>query len=433
MQESRSGRPSETIVPVLVPLAFRGRQTPARAGRWRRISLQSALVAVLVLGGCAHVPSDRFPTREHRRYPLALVRDGALGAQTERVVPYSEPRFVASARRRFAAYKARSFPIREGKPDVARYFTGIAHADGIPRGYGEVGEDQIGQRGLRKFVYSDGRVKNAYSIWQDGTSHWRQSVVYDDRRHVVVSGALHKGGQGYAWVSSYPPRGSGDYLSQKPLHIVHFRGSGRMAMYEVFEGGRLVRTVVPPHPSSAARGKLPCQARRYGNAVDLIIADDTIAPKDKVARIVPFLSYRPEANEEGETRQGSYSGLHHRVVASLGKIDCAEAFEALAKLLDSARFRSSAASGIAKHQARPAIPHLIRTLELEELQPVWSSAERNRHLVSAAIVRAMFEHSPAEAGRITEVLLRSRNWRYKRTIRSAAENGAAKRRTRGNE
>jgi HEAT repeat protein len=177
----------------------------------------------------------------------------------------------------------------------------------------------------------------------------------------------------------------------------------------------LVRSERAPIPGPLDSGKYPCQALRYYLALDGVVSEAALAPDEKVARVLPFLSYEAEPDEGKSFGTDSYSGLHQKAVAVLGNIDSEAAFRSLVDLVKGEALRSHAAEAQAKHRSRDALPHLLTALEAEDL----AEPRRNRQQISARIVSAMFEHSPSKAAPLVRQFLDAKQRRYASAIEGA--------------
>jgi hypothetical protein len=367
---------------------------------------------------------ERFPTEDHKRYPLATVHEYSEGKKVSRLVPYREPPFAERCRRRWKRFAAMRLPLTEEESDVARYSSGSAHKYGvIPVATFGVPEDRKTDE-HKKFVYSaDGRIRNTYyKRGEDGSWILDDSVFYCDEERYLVHGTFDRKGEKLSagHVCEYPAGDEPLSLDLAPVVIARMTSEGRVHSYEIWSEGAWVRSVhIPQPPLVYEHGKWPCQARRYRHEVKALVSAPGLSEAERVRAILKYTKYGPLGNEEPRRGGSGYSTLQYYAVACLGKLDGKESQAALLGLLEDRKFRMSATMALAEQGDASILPSLVKALELEDgearTRPP-SFADRNRHLVTGWIVRSMLRLSPGKSEGMLRRFLEERQRVYRRTI-----------------
>jgi len=238
----------------------------------------------------------RFPTEDHKKYPLTTVHEYSEGMKVLRLVPYREPPFASRCRQRWKQFVAMRLPLTEKEGDVVRYYySGIAHKYGvIPMGLsGEVPENRKADA-VRKFVYSaDGRVKNVYCrSGEDGSWLPDDSILYCDEARYLIKGSFDRKGEKLSegHVCEYPAGDEPLSLDLAPVMIARMASEDRFLGYEIRKEGAWVRSVhVPQPPFVYEHGKWPCQARRYHYEVKALVSAHGLSEAERVQAILKYM------------------------------------------------------------------------------------------------------------------------------------------------
>ena len=358
----------------------------------------SLRVAIVIIGACGICcaggvdifTEPRFPTAEHKTFPLATIFETANGRTIRKAVPYQAPDFIESMTQEYKRFQTLTFPLPETEEDEVRYFTGISHLHGvIPKGAYEVGTNKIGTAYLHKFIYETGRVKNVYGMPTRGSPDLEHCVQYDDAKRLVIQGSFYNQQLGEILICAYAPGDEPLDVRTAPVRILRF--GGRL---QYTEGSVSVAT---PKPLAVVPGKFPCQALRYSIALRDVLGDTTVSEDDKVATTLRFIQLRPAENEEESIIDASYTLVRRQAISALGELHSAKAFDALVHLLADESSRAEAARAIGKRGDPAALPYLADALEKEDRRVKEGGRWRNAHLISCALVDVMFDISGSSA------------------------------------
>jgi len=344
----------------------------------------------------------RFPTTAHGKYPLATVFESAEGKAIRKAIPYQEPGFVRPLTAKYECFRTLAFPLPETSHDEVRYFTGISHLHGvIPQGANEVGTNKIGTAYLHKFVYEKGRVKNVYGVPKQGPLELENCVEYDDAGRLVIRGSFHNQQLGETLICAYAPGSEPLDVRKDPLRILRFGGRLQYTEGSVF--------VATPKPLTVEPGKLPCQALRYSIALRDVLGDTTVSDDHKVVTTLRFMQLRPVENEEESSIDASYASIRWQAISALGDLRGKQAFDALVRLLAEENSRAEAARALGKRADPAALPYLVDALEKEDRREKEGGHRRNAHLLSCALVAAMFDVSGPSAVAAVDKFLEAGN------------------------
>lgn len=352
----------------------------------------------------------RFPTEDYKKYPLASICEylnGKIsGRIIRRVVPYKELEFVQPIREKYEEFKIIKFPFSEAQSDEIKYSDGIGMDGVIPYcGVRNIGAEKIGEIYLYKFIFSNGRLKNVYSISKgiNPIPKLEYCVQYDDEKRLITSCTFSNDAVNEINIGEYSSQEELSNPKSYPVRIFHFF-NGRLNHYETYEAGKITMNVNVPFPVET--GKFPSQARRYHIAIDEIIADKSLPENVKVTYLLKFLELEPEKNEDERRGEESYSSIHCHVISSLGDLRCKTSFDGLVNLLGG-KYCAMVAGALAKHANHEALPFLVSALEREDLKVKTEGLKRNEHIRTHAIVGAMIEISPGSAEKLLDKFLKS--------------------------
>jgi len=381
----------------------------------------SALIALAMAVRAAECAGPRFPTEDHKKFPLAEVHETADGGTKVRLIPFKEPGFVRAFEERWKQFTKAKLPLHEAPGDTVRYFFGISHGHGtIPRGHREAAAPGIGTAYLHRFVFdAKGRVKIVHGVKKDGTKRLSTCVLYDEERRTAFVGRFHDGRLSWSLIAQYAVGGDAWDLEVAPVRIVRLDRDGRVRSYEEFEGGRRMRSVHLPDLTPLKPGKWPCQARRYHYELKALLTAPGLTDEERVRAILRYTKYEPVANEERWRGGYGYATLRDCAVRSLGQLRTKPAQRALVGLLNDRRLRAAAAMNLGKSGDRTVLPSLLKALEQEDTEAQgrpFRFAERNRHLVTGHIVRAMLQLAPDKAKPMLKAFLNEKQRVFRTTV-----------------
>jgi hypothetical protein len=368
--------------------------------------------------------SERFPTEDHKKFPLARITEYAQGAEKVTFVPYKEPDFARGWRELGAEFSRLKFPLAQEAGDTVRYFTGISHPHfAFPRGHNEVSAASVGSAYLHKIVFgANGRPKSVYGVKADRSEALTLCVVYYDERRTTIMGRFHRDKLGSLVLCEWPAGGDAWDLTRPPSRRVSQGRPGQINSWEELDGGKRVRLVRPPLPEPLEAGKWPCQAARYAHELKQVVSAQGLTDAERAKAILKYTKCEAEANEETWRGGSGYSGLRAAAVASLGRLKCREAHEALLELLKGRSLRAAAATALGE-QAQPAdLPFLLNALEQEDSearQRGFTMADKRRHLVTASIAELMLQISPDRAKELLGEFLRAKERAFRSVIERA--------------
>lgn len=365
--------------------------------------------------------TPRFPTEEHKKFPLAQVHEYLNRGHTTRCVPYKPPDFVQGYEALWKAAIAKDFPPSEEAGDTVRHYLGIAHIHGaIPQGHREASVESVGHTFVHRIVFdASGRPKIAEGIRPDGPKPHRTCVLYDGERRVVLVGRFFKGKLSSGMLCDYAREGVTWDLKAAPIRIVDMTATGRVVGCREYEGGRRVRSIALPDPAPLEPGKWPCQARRYYHELKALLAAPALTDEQRVQAIVTYTKYEPLAREERWRGGFGYTTLRSCAVESLGELHTKAARDALVKLLGRRDLRATAARTLGKSKDSSVLPSLLKALEQEDAEArgrPFNSAERNRHLVTGQIIRAMLQLAPDKAKGMLEAFVKEKERVFRSTV-----------------
>ena len=375
-----------------------------------------AVTLLLVVCGqlAASAEQERFPSEDHKKYPLATVYNGHPGtARTKVFVPYQEPDFVKVFQAKWQHFKGLTFPLPRAKLDTFRYFGGVSHMYGvIPKG----AEDVTGKRsrGVSKHVFDvGGRLKNVHSIDRFGVERLTCSLTYYDAPRIVVCG--HAPGASWAVSILQYAATSGQWdLNGAPLRLARLSSEGRLIDYGIFQDGKVVKSVYPPRDLTVPPGKWPSQAARYYHAMDEIVKSTQEPDVERMEKILTYMDYRPLAEED----PSGYAGLKHHVIGCLAALRNPGSVAFLVECIEESDLRDSASRAITAKREPGLLGHLLRVLELEDKEAAkLRLLNRNRHLVTSHTARAMLNISRSRAREMLLKFIGSRERVYESTIK----------------
>jgi len=368
--------------------------------------------------------SERFPTEDHKKFPLARVMEYAEGAEKVTFVPYKEPDFARGWRELGEEFSRLKFPLAQEAGDTVRYFTGISHPNfAFPQGHNEVSAASIGSASLYKIVFAaNGRPKSVYGVKADRSEALALCVVYYDERRTTIMGRFHKDTLGDLILCEWPAGGETWDPTRPPSRRVSQGRPGQINSWEELEEGKRIRLVHPPLPEPLEPGKWPCQSARYAHELKQVVSAQGPTDAERVQGILKYAKYEPEENEETWRGGSGYSGLRAAAVTSLGGLKSREAHEALLELLKDRSLRSTAATALGE-QAQPGdVPFLLNALEQEDSearQREFTMKDRNRHLVTSHIARVMLKIAPDRAKELLSEFLRAKERVFRTSIEHA--------------
>ena len=295
------------------------------------IKILAGLITATLLTGSSFGAEPRFPTEDHKKYPLIeFTENGKVKA-----VPYIEPDFVKQAKQMRQKLLSSPIPLPEESGDVVQYYSRLTGAGWFPTGDGQPSLEAPQQRPCLKFVCaSDGRVKNIYELGKDNSTKLFQSIIYDaENRFVAIGLAVRDNKPRGVNVYEVEPGAEPPSNRRTQRSVVVFVEAGDIAWY--IKGSRYVDRIVPPRRTvRAASDKLPCQAKRFHAELVNTAADTSLSAVQKAAAIVALADIKPEADEEPADENFSYTALHGSVVDTLAALKITEALTALATLRD---------------------------------------------------------------------------------------------------
>jgi len=378
-----------------------------------------ALILLSVVWGQLPASAElvRFPSDDHRKYPLATVYVGQPGRPRPKLfVPYKEPAFVKTFQAKWRHFKGLTFPLPRAESDTFRYFVGVSHKHGvIPTG----SEDVTGKksRGVDKYVFAaNGRLKNVHSIDRFGVERLTYSLVYHDEQRIVVRGYA----PGAIWavnILQYSP-GDGPWnLNDAPLRHARLNSEGRLT-YDVFRDGKVVESVWPPRDLTVPLEKWPSQAARYYHAMDEIVKSTQEPDLVRMRKLLSYMDYRPLAEED----PSGYAGLKHHAIDCLAALNNPESVEFIVRCIEDRDLRVTASRAIAARKEPRLLRHLLRVLELEDKGArELLMFNGNRHLVTSHTAKAMLDISRPRAREMLLEFISSRKRFYEAAIKRRLE------------
>ena len=368
--------------------------------------------------------SERLPTEDHKKFPLARITEYAEGAEKVTFVPYQEPDFARGWRELGTEFSRLKLPLAQDAGDTVHYFTGISHPHfAFPQGHNEVSADSIGSASLYKIVFAaNGRPKSAYVVKADRSEALSLCVVYYDERRTTIMGRFHKDKLGDLILCEWPAGGDAWDLTRPPSRRVSQGRPGQINSWEELDGRKRVRLVWPPLPEPLEPGKWPCQAARYAHELKQVVSAQGPTDAERAEAILKYTKCEAEENEETWRDGGGYSTLRAGAVASLGRLKCKEAHEALLELLKDSRLRSAAAVALGE-QAQPGdLPFLLSALEQEDSemrQRRFTMADKQRHLITERIAELMLKIAPDRAKELLGEFLRAKERVFRISVERA--------------
>lgn len=361
-----------------------------------------AVCGLCCAGGVDVLTEPRFPTAAHKIYPLAMVCESVDGRTICKALPYHEPEFVRPLTQVYERFRTLVFPLQEVASDKIRYFSGIAHVHGvIPQGASEVGTNKIGTAYLHKFVYTNDRVKNVYGVPKQGPPQLEYCVQYDEVDRLVIQGSFFKQKLVETVICAYVSGSDPLDVQITPVRILRFGGR-----FQYTEGNI---SVAAPKPLAVAVGRFPCQALRYSIALQNVLGDKAVAEDDKVAAALRFMQLQPVENEEDSSFDTSYSSIRSMAISGLGKLHGTKAFDTLVHLLGDESARVNTVLALGERGDPAALPYLVDALEKEDRREKEGNHRRNAHLLSCALVEAMFDVSGTSAKAAVDKFLETGN------------------------
>ena len=160
-----------------------------------------------------------------------------------------------------------------------------------------------------------------------------------------------------------------------------------------------------------------------GNLPRGVRTDPATAPglrdEERVRAILRYTQYEPAANEEPWRGGYGYSTLRDCAARSLGQLRTKAAQKALVGLLGERSLRARAAMTLGKGKDASVLPSLLKALEQEDAEArgrPFRLAERNRHLVSGHVVRAMLQLAPDKAKPMLKAFLNAKERVFRTTV-----------------